>query len=114
MATDRGTIDFLLEQTSRAGRMSARRMFGEYALYCDGKVVALVCDDRLFIKPTAAGRALMAAPVEGLPYRGAKPWLLVSGDLWDDADWLAALTRATAYALPPSKPKPVRARKQRG
>jgi TfoX/Sxy family transcriptional regulator of competence genes len=113
MATDRGTIDVLLEQSARAGRMSARKMFGEYALYCDGKVVALVCDDRLFVKPTAAGRALIAAPAEGFPYPGAKPWLLVSGDLWDDADWLAALIRATAEALPPPKPKAVRARKRR-
>jgi len=25
-------------------------MFGEYALYCGDKVVALVCDDQLFVK----------------------------------------------------------------
>jgi TfoX/Sxy family transcriptional regulator of competence genes len=114
MATDRGTIDYILEQTAAAGRMSARRMFGEYALYCDGKVVALVCGDRLFLKPTPAGCALMATPVEDFPYPGAKPWLLIAGDFWDDADWLAGLVRATADALPEPKPKPVRARKRRG
>jgi TfoX/Sxy family transcriptional regulator of competence genes len=114
MATDRGTIDFITEQTAVAGRMSARRMFGEYALYCDGKVVALVCGDRLFVKPTQAGRALLGAPVEGFPYPGAKPWLLIAGDLWDDADWMAALISTTAGALPPPKPKALRVRKRKG
>jgi TfoX/Sxy family transcriptional regulator of competence genes len=113
MSSDQGFLEYVLENIGLPGRMSARKMFGEYALYCDGKVVALVCDDRLFVKPTAAGRALIAAPAEGFPYPGAKPWLLVSGDLWDDADWLAALIRATAEALPPPKPKAVRARKRR-
>lgn len=40
-----------------AGRMAARKMFGEYALYCDDKVVALVCDNSLFVTPTDEGRA---------------------------------------------------------
>ncbi len=38
-----------------AGEARARKMFGEYALYVDGKVVALVCDDHLFVKLTEPG-----------------------------------------------------------
>lgn len=49
-------------------------MFGEYALYCDGKTVALICDDQLFIKPTVSGHAYIGAVAEGFPYPGAKPW----------------------------------------
>jgi TfoX/Sxy family transcriptional regulator of competence genes len=37
-----------------AGAISYRYMFGEYAIYCDGKVVALVCDNQLFVKPSDA------------------------------------------------------------
>ena len=59
MASQPGTVDFILEQASGAGAVSARKMFGEYTLYCDGKVVALVCDDMLFVKPTGAGRAYL-------------------------------------------------------
>jgi hypothetical protein len=29
---------------------------GEYAIYCNGKVVALVCDNQLFVKPTEAAQ----------------------------------------------------------
>jgi len=107
MGTQPDTIEFILEQVSNAGKVSARKMFGEYAIYCDGKVVALVCDDQLFIKPTQAGRAFINGTNlhEKPPYPGAKDCLLISGDLWEDRDWLGALIRHTADALPAKKPR---------
>ena len=50
MSTQKETVEFLLEKLRHPGRFSTRAMFGEYALYADGKVVALVCDDQLFVK----------------------------------------------------------------
>jgi DNA transformation protein and related proteins len=88
-----------------AGSVSARAMFGEYAFYCDGKVVALFCDNQLFVKPTADGRAHVGEISEGAPYPGAKPHLLIAGDKWDDADWLSKLIRMTADTLPAPKVK---------
>jgi TfoX/Sxy family transcriptional regulator of competence genes len=105
MATQRSTIDYLLDQAADAGAVEARAMFGEYALYCNGKVVALVCDDQMFVKPTPAGEAFIGAPEKGIPFPGAKPFFLISGDLWEDGDWLAQLIRTTAAALPAPKPK---------
>jgi TfoX/Sxy family transcriptional regulator of competence genes len=104
VATDQRTVDFLVEQLSTLG-VSARKMFGEYALYCHGKTVALVCDDQLFVKPTAPGRAFIGDVVEAPPYPGAKPSLLIDPDLWDDGDWLCQLIQITADALPMPKPK---------
>lgn len=103
MATDSRTIAFLLEQLAGAGEVSARAMFGEYGLYCDGRIVALVCDDRLYVKPTAAGRMFIGAPDEEPPYSGAKPSFLISEV--DDAEWLSELIRLTAAELPLPKPK---------
>ena len=100
MASAQSTVDFLLDQMAEAGAVSARKMFGEYGLYCDGKMVGLICDDQLYLKPTAARRALVGAVTEGTPYPGAKPQLLIAGDRWDDPHWLSALVRATAAALP--------------
>jgi TfoX/Sxy family transcriptional regulator of competence genes len=82
-------------------------MFGEYAIYCDGKVVALVCDNQLFVKPTAAGRALLGAVTEASPYEGAKPHFLVAEQL-DDPSLMSQLVRITAAELPAPKPKPRR------
>ena len=107
MATQPGTVDFILEQASGAGAVSARKMFGEYTLYLDGKIVGLVCDDQLFVKPTQAGRAFLDGLTveEKPPYAGAKPCLLISGDRWEDGDWLGALIRSTANDLPIPKPR---------
>jgi TfoX/Sxy family transcriptional regulator of competence genes len=100
-------LDYVCDQLRSAGPISHRRMFGEYAIYYDGKVVALVCGDQLYLKPTDAGRALIGTPREAPPYPSAKPYFLVSGEL-DDPDLMAQLVRATARELPLPKPKPVR------
>ena len=75
-------------------------MFGEYGLYCDGKMVAMVCDDRLFVKPTTRGRALAIDTEEAPPYLSAKPCLLIAPERWEDGEWLGELFRASAAELP--------------
>ena len=57
MASDIAFVEYVCEQMSAAGTITSRKMFGEYAIYCEGKVVALVYDDQLFLKPTSAGRS---------------------------------------------------------
>lgn len=80
-------------------------MFGEYALYCDGKVVALICDDQLFVKQTDKGENFIGNPIFKAPFPGAKFWFLITGDLWDDSEWLTELIKITADQLPIPKPK---------
>lgn len=105
MATSQETVDDLLGQLAGAGRVTARKMFGEYCVYLDGKPVALVCDDRFYLKPTAAGRELLPDAEEGPPYPGAKPHLVVPREDWADTGAMARLLRATFDALPMPKPK---------
>ena len=100
MATRQDTVDLIVEQARGAGLVTAKKMFGEYGLYCDGKLVGLVCDEQLFVKPTDAGRAYLGSFTEAAPYPGAKPCFLIAGDAWDDADWLAEFIRLSAAALP--------------
>jgi DNA transformation protein and related proteins len=98
-------VDFVLEQLAALGDVSARKMFGEFAIYYRNKVVALFCDDELFIKPTGAGRTLLGKVDEQPPYPGAKPHFLITGDRCEDADFLCELVSRTAGELPPPKPK---------
>ncbi len=105
MTTRQETVDFLLEQLGTVHGVSARKMFGEYALYVGPKVVALICDDQLFAKPTEAGRAMIGNPVDGFAYPGAKASFLIAGELWDDADWLCELIRKTELEVSMPKPK---------
>lgn len=105
MATKQSTVDFLTDQILGAGNIRSRKMFGEYSLYCNEKVVALVCDDQLFVKPTNAGREFIENLEEAPPYPGAKNYFLINGDLWDDSPWLTELIAKTANELPLPKPK---------
>lgn len=105
MASDQKTVDFITEQMAAAGNVRSRKMFGEYAIYCDDKVVALVCDNRLFLKITEPGRAILRTQQLGAAYPGAKDSFVIAEDDWDDADYLARLARVTANALPAPKRK---------
>ena len=51
MASDQEFVDFLVDQMQGVGGITFRKMFGEYAIYCNGKVVALICDNQFFVKP---------------------------------------------------------------
>jgi DNA transformation protein len=84
MASKQSTVEYISEQITQAGQIRFRKMFGEYAIYCDEKVVAFVCDDQLFIKPTKAGRELITDLEEAPPYPGAKMYNLISPDQWED------------------------------
>ena len=106
MATRQETIDFILDQVAGAGEARAQKMFGEYALYLDGRVVALVCDDQLFVKITEPGRAFVDEYYkEGYAYPGAKASMHIGEEMLDDREWLSELLRLTALALPLPKPK---------
>ena len=104
MASKPSTVDFILEQAAEA-RVSARKMFGEYALLCQDKLVALVCDDQLFLKPTAEGRAYVGTVTEAPPYPSSKPCLLIGGERWEDRAWLAGLFEISAASLPAPSPR---------
>jgi len=105
VATKKSTIEYLTEQISGAGAIRSRAMFGEYGIYCDEKVVAFVCDDQLFVKPTNAGKEFIGKPKEAPAYPGSKMYFLITGDLWEDKDWLSELIRKTAEELPLPKSK---------
>lgn len=108
MASDPDFADYVLDQLSGVGPVSSRKMFGEYVVYCRGKVVALICDNQLFVKATEAGRAFIGTPEEAPPYPGARLAFLI-GEQLEDVDWIGQLVRLTEQALPPP-----RARKRKG
>jgi len=109
MASDISFVEFVVDQMSDAGRIASRKMFGEYAIYCDAKVVALVCDNQLFVKPTEKGRAYIGDVVEAPPYSGAKLYFLVE-DRFEDREWLSELIRITTQEVPDSKAKKPKSR----
>lgn len=108
MATKQSTIDYLTEQLSGLNNLRTRKMFGEYAVYCDEKVVGFVCDDQLFIKPISEAKEFIGEVDEAPPYPGAKNYYLITADKWEDSEWLKELIETVAEALPLPKKKSVK------
>ena len=104
MATNQKFVDFVIEQIENAGEITVKKMFGEYAIYSDGKVFGFICDNQLFMKPTKAGRDFIEDLKEAPPYPGAKMYFLID-DKIDDRQWLSELIRISVKELPEPKPK---------
>ena len=96
-------VQYIADQCADAGEISVRKMFGDYGIYCDGKIFGLICDDCFYLKPTAAVQPLLRTVELQPPYEGAKDYFLIA-DV-DDRDYLAMLVRETCKALPEPKPK---------
>ena len=94
-------VQYIVDQCSGAGEILAKKMFGDYGIYCYGKIFGLICDDHFFVKPTDAGRALLKTVDLRPPYVGAKDYFYIS-DV-DDHEYLSALVKATCGALPEAK-----------
>ena len=103
MATGKSYFEFIREQLDGIEGIAFRAMMGEYIIYCNGKVVGGIYDDRLLIKPTAAAKRLMPEAEYELPYEGAKEMLLV--DNVENRDFLRELVEAMYDELPAPKQK---------
>jgi TfoX/Sxy family transcriptional regulator of competence genes len=108
VSTSKQTVAFIEDQLAPLD-IRTRSMFGEFGIYCDGKVVGFICDDTLFIKPSNADEFVQKRTVLAPAYPGSKDYNSVPGDVLEDADWLRDAIQRVADALPvpiPKKPKP--------
>lgn len=104
MASDLSFVKFVAEQIQTAGELKYKSMFGDNGLFCDSKIIALICDNKLFVKPTAAGRSYIGNVTEVPPYPGAKPAFLID-DKIENSQWLSGLIKVSYGELPEPKPK---------
>ncbi|MBQ1474467.1 MAG: TfoX/Sxy family protein [Ruminococcus sp.] len=103
MSSSKEYLNYILEQLNEADEISHRAMMGEYILYCQGKVIGGIYDDRFLIKPTEHAKKMMPKAAYELPYEGAKEMLLV--DNVEDKAFLAQLVNGVADELPAPKKK---------
>ena len=101
MASNADFVQYIVDQCSGAGEIVAKKMFGDYGIYCNGKIFGLICDDRFYLKPTEAGRALLRKEELRPPYDSAKDYFYIA-DV-DNRDYLSSLVRETYKALPEPK-----------
>ena len=110
MSSSQDFVEYVVGQMRNAGTVTYRKMFGEYAVYLDKKVVGLICDNQLFVKQTEGGRAYIGDVVEEPPYPGAKMSFLIEEKI-EDQEWISELIKITAKELPEPKPKKKKSKK---
>ena len=103
MASNADFVQYIADQCSGAGEIVVRKMFGDYGIYCDGKIFGLICDNGFYLKLTDAVRPMLREVALRPPYDGAKDYFYIT-DI-DDRDYLSAIVRETCKALPSPHPK---------
>ena len=103
MASNSDFVQYIADQCSGAGEITVKKMFGDYGIYCDGKIFGLICDDCFYLKPTDVVRPLLRVEDMRPPYEGAKDYFYIA-DV-DNRDYLSLLVRETCMVLPEPKPK---------
>ena len=101
MASSTDFVQYIADQCSGAGEIVTKKMFGDYGIYCDGKIFGLICDDCFYLKPTEAVLTLLRIVDMRPPYEGAKEYFYIA-DV-DDRDYVSTLVRETCKALPAPK-----------
>ncbi|NBH70493.1 TfoX family protein [Clostridiaceae bacterium] len=110
MASKIEFVEFIADQLKGAGAITCKKMFGEYGVYCEGKIFAVICEDQFYIKITEAGRKLCPHLQEAPPYKGAKNYFLVE-DV-EDREKMVKLAVATCGELPAPKEKKKKPKKE--
>lgn len=105
MACSKEFVEYLCDQLAGAGRITCKKMFGEYGIYCDGIFFAAAEDDAFYVKITKDGEDFLSeegqpGPRIAEPHEGARMFLI---EELDDREFLAELTRRTCRALKPTK-----------
>lgn len=100
MGTSKGTAAFILEQLGLPERFSVKPMFGEFALYADGKAVAFICDDQLLVKIMPESSLLKERCEKAPAYPGSKDYYLVPEDLITGERQLPGMLLRMAEVLP--------------
>lgn len=99
MATSKEFHDYVMEQLSRIGEFSSRKMMGEYCIYHRGKMIGDLCDNTFLLKPTASVLRLMPNADRGYPYEGSKTPMVIVDEI-ENTELMAAVIEAMYEELP--------------
>ena len=111
MASSLDFVIYICDQMSSAGIITYKKMFGEYGIYCNEKIVGLICNNQFFVKKTKAGAAMLPDCEQAAPYTGAKPHFLV--ECVENSEFMGEFIFATYHELPAPKPKKKKAERNR-
>lgn len=103
MASSIEFVEYVCEQICSAGNIHYKKMFGEYGIYCDEKVIGTICNNTFYLKVVPETKNAMVGISLGEPYPSAKPCYIIES--FHDKAFLEEIIQITTKALPTPKQK---------
>lgn len=97
MASDLDFVVYICDQLKSLGRITYKRMMGEYLLYVNGVYSLVIADNQVYIKPFKEVLPLLEEVVYAPVYKGAKDSLLITNV--DDAAYLSMIVKTVIDLL---------------
>lgn len=106
MGTTTEFITYLQDTFPSSIEITYKKMFGEYGIYSDEKMIALACDNQLFIKDRPPTREQFSSYLlEGLPFPGAKAYFILDFEKMSQTELENLLTLLIEITPLPKKKK---------
>jgi len=102
MASDLDYVQYVIDQIKTNGKITYKKMFGEYLIYLNNKPVIMVCDNTTFVKMLDCIKPLMENAETGFPYKGAKKHYIINVD---DSEYLSNVVIILEKNVPIPKKK---------
>lgn len=94
MSTSKSYIAFIQDCLCDIPNIRVKAMFGEYALYKDGWVIGLICDDTFFLKITKSTQEILwENHPTWEPYKWAKVQFILEDDILEDREKMEVLLK---------------------
>lgn len=103
MASSLEFVEYVCDQIRSAGEIRYKKMFGEYGIYCEDKIIGTICDNTFYLKVVLETEDILKGTPLGEPYPGAKPCYVIES--FDNQEFLKKVIEVTTKALPKPKPK---------
>lgn len=104
MATTKEFYEYAMEQLSRIGDITSRKMMGEYCVYYRGRMIGDICDNQFLLKPVPSVLKAFPEAQRSYPYEGSKT-LMVLVDSLENTEVLKEVLAAMYEELPEKKRK---------
>lgn len=103
MSTDKHFAEFILDQVNDVN-VRVHKMFGEYALYWDNRVVGLICNNTVYVKITEKTTKILGENYQtGFAYPGAKASFWLDSEILENRDLFRQLLRECSKDVPVKK-----------
>lgn len=110
MATTKEFHNYVVENLSKIGEITTRKMMGEYLVYFNEKLIGNLCDNCFYLKPTDSALHNLPDAERGYPYEGSKTLMIIVENI-ENTELMSQVLHAMYDELPAPKRKTAKSKK---